>query len=104
MIGQFIEAERVGEADDPAMATELERVTTAPGAGGMLLVPHRELGMAESVLPADCQAIMKIVSAASDPVPARDISVQLGKGTAPGQVEPVRDKLRRPALRAWTAP
>ncbi|MFF4315789.1 hypothetical protein [Streptomyces sp. NPDC001507] len=101
VIGQFIEAERAGEADAPAMAAELERVTTAPGAGGMLLVPHREPGIADSVLPADYQAIMKIVAAASDPVPAKDVSVQLGKGTAPKQVEPVRDKVRRLADRGW---
>lgn len=101
VIGQFIEAERAGEADDPAVAAELERVTTAPGAGGMLLVPHREPGMDESVLPADYQAIMTIVAAAPDPVPAKDISVRLGRGTAPGQVEPVRDKLRRLADRGW---
>ena len=50
VIGQFIEAERNGQADDPAVAEELERVTT-PGAGGMLLVPHREPGMDESALP-----------------------------------------------------
>ncbi|MFF3518668.1 hypothetical protein [Streptomyces sp. NPDC002573] len=101
VIGQFIEADRSGQADDPVMAAELERVTAGPGAGGMLLVPHREPGMDESVLPADYQAIMKIVATASDPVPAKDISVQLGKGTAPGQVEPVRDKLRRLADRGW---
>jgi hypothetical protein len=95
VIGQFIEAERSGQADDPVMAEELERVTAAPGAGGMLLVPHREPGMDEGALPADYQAIWKIVTAASEPVPAKDVSVHLGKGTAPGQVEPVRDKLRR---------
>ena len=100
VIGQFIEAERSGQADDPAVAEELERVTT-PGAGGMLLVPHREPGMDESALPADYQAIMKIVAAASEPVPAKDVSVQLGRGTQPGQVEPVRDKLRRLADRGW---
>ncbi|MFB6963435.1 hypothetical protein ACFCYB_42485 [Streptomyces sp. NPDC056309] len=50
VIGQFIEAERSGQADDSAMAEELKRVTAAPGAGGMLLVPHREPGMDESVL------------------------------------------------------
>lgn len=101
VIGQFIEAEQSGQADDPAMAEELERVTTAPGAGGMLLVPHREPGMTERALPADYQAIVTIVSAASEPVPAKDVSVKLGKGTLPGQVEPVRDKLKRPADRGW---
>ncbi|MCX4734543.1 hypothetical protein [Streptomyces sp. NBC_01363] len=101
VIGQFIEAERSGQADDRAVAEELERVTTAPGAGGMLLVPHREPGVDESALPADYQAIMKMVTAASEPVPAKDVSVQLGRRAQPGQVEPVRDKLRRLADRGW---
>jgi hypothetical protein len=84
VIGQFIDAERrTGQADDPVMAGELERVATGPGAGGMLLVPHREPGMDVSALPADYQAIM------------------LGKAPRPGQVEPVRDKLRRLADRGW---
>lgn len=100
MIGQFIEAERSGQAEAPVAAEELGRVTT-PGAGGMLLVPHREPGMDESALPADYQAITKIVAAASEPVPAKDVSVQLGRGTQPGQVEPVREKLRRLADRSW---
>ena len=39
VIGQFIEAERAGEVDDAGMDAVLERVTVAPGAGGMLLVP-----------------------------------------------------------------
>lgn len=87
-------------ADDPAAVGELERVTT-PGAGGMLLVPHHEPGMDESALPVDYQAIMKIVAAASEQVPAKDVSVQLGRGAQPGRVEPVRDKLRRLADRGW---
>jgi hypothetical protein len=101
VIGQFIEAERSGQADDPVMAEELERVTAAPGAGGMLLVAHRGPGMDASLLPADYQAIVTIVAAASEPVRDKDVSVQLGKGTGPGQVEPVRDKLRRLADRGW---
>ncbi|MEV6057927.1 hypothetical protein [Streptomyces sp. NPDC052107] len=80
VIGQFIEAERSGQAGDLAVAEELERVTTTPGAGEMLLVPHREPGMDESALP-DYRAITKIVVAASKPVPAKDVSVQLGRGT-----------------------
>ncbi|BFV61243.1 hypothetical protein KCMC57_up63470 [Kitasatospora sp. CMC57] len=101
VIGQFIEAERSGTADAPAMAEELERVTATPGAGGLLLVPHREAGMQESALPADYQAIMRIVSGAVEAVPAKDVSVKLGRGTQPGQVEPVRDKLKRLADRGW---
>ncbi|MFI1422916.1 hypothetical protein ACH4VX_34155 [Streptomyces sp. NPDC020731] len=92
---------RVVLADDPAVAEELVRVTTTPGAGGMLPVPHREPGMDESALPADYQTIMKVVAAVSEPVPAKDVSVQLGRGTQPGQVEPVRDKLRCLADRGW---
>ena len=94
VIGQFIEAERNGWADDPAMADEAEQVTAAPGAGGMLLVPHREPGMDDSALPADYRSIMKIVAAASEPATAKGVSVRLGRSTTPGQVEPVRDKLK----------
>jgi hypothetical protein len=53
------------------------------------------------VLPAGYQAIRKIVAAASEPVRAKDVSIQLGKGTGPGQVEPVRDRLKRLADRGW---
>ncbi|MEU6882881.1 hypothetical protein [Streptomyces sp. NPDC046712] len=77
------------------MVGKLERVTTAPGAGGMLPAPHREPNMDESSLPADHQAIMRILAAASGPIPANDVSAELGRGTQPGQVEPVRDKHRR---------
>ena len=38
-------------------------------------------------------------SAVSEPVPAKDVSVKPGRGTGPGQVEPVRDKLKRLADR-----
>ncbi|KUJ36154.1 hypothetical protein ADL25_34065 [Streptomyces sp. NRRL F-5122] len=63
MFGQFADAQRAGQADDPAMAEEFERVTIAPGAGGMLLVPHREVAMGTSALRADYHAIIKIVAA-----------------------------------------
>ncbi|MFH9355790.1 hypothetical protein [Kitasatospora sp. NPDC017646] len=101
VFGQFADARRTGKVDDPAMAEEFERVTISPGAGGMLLVPHREEGMDTSALPVDYQTIMKIVAGASQPVPAKDVSVELGRGTGPGQVEPVRDKLRRLTDRGW---
>lgn len=101
VFGQFADAQRAGTTDDPVMAEEFERVTTSPGAGGMLLVPHRADGMDTSALPADYQAIMKIVAAVSEPVPAKEVSVKLGRGTGPGQVEPVRDKLKRLADRGW---
>ncbi|AWN30116.1 hypothetical protein [Streptomyces sp. NEAU-S7GS2] len=72
VIGQFIEAERAGEADDPAIDTELERVTTSPGAGGMRLIPDRGPEMSTDALPDDYQAIMKVVAnAANRPRPGR---------------------------------
>ncbi|MFF3469068.1 hypothetical protein [Streptomyces sp. NPDC002619] len=101
VIGQFTEAERAGEADDPAMDAELEQVTSTPGAGGMLLVPQRELDMDADLLPEDYQAIMQVVARAAEPVKAGEVSVALGKGTLPGQVEAVRAKLKRLAERGW---
>ncbi|MFB7457033.1 hypothetical protein [Streptomyces sp. NPDC056188] len=100
VIGQFIEAERAGEADDPAMDAELERMTT-PGAGGMLLVPLCEDGTDQGVLPEDYQAIMRVVAGAAEPVKAGQVSDALGRGTLPGQVEAVRAKLKRLAERGW---
>ncbi|MET8630712.1 hypothetical protein ABZW30_44685 [Kitasatospora sp. NPDC004669] len=101
VFGQFADAQRVGQADDAAMAEELERVTTAPGAGGMLLVPHHEEGMDTGVLPADYQEILKVVAGAQDAVKAGDVAVALGKGVQPAQVEPLRGQLRRLADRGW---
>jgi hypothetical protein len=101
VIGQFFEAERAGEADDAVMDAALERVTTAPGAGGMLLIPPREDGMDQDVLPEDYQAIMRVVADVAEPVKAAEVSVALGKGALPGQVEAVRANLKRLAERGW---
>ncbi|MEW2138923.1 hypothetical protein AB0892_20405 [Streptomyces sp. NPDC005409] len=57
--------------------------------------------MDEGTLPSDYQAIMKIVAASAAPVPAKDVSVGLGKGVQPAQVEPVRGQLKRLAERGW---
>lgn len=101
VIGQFIEAERAGEADDPHLDAELERVTAAPGSGGMLLVPRCEDGMDVDALPEDYQAIVEVVAGATEPVKAGEVSVALGGGTLPGQVEAVRAKLKRLSERGW---
>ncbi|MEV6213016.1 hypothetical protein [Kitasatospora sp. NPDC051914] len=101
VFGQLADAQRAGHTDDPEIAAELERVTTTPGAGGMLLVPHREKGMDESALPADYQQILKAVSGATEPLPAKEACVALGVGTQPAQVEPMRGKLKRLAERGW---
>jgi hypothetical protein len=47
----------------------------------MVLVPHREPGIDARALPADYQAIMKIVAAV--PKPAKDVTIQLGRGSGP---------------------
>ncbi|KUL35641.1 hypothetical protein [Streptomyces regalis] len=101
VIGQFIEAERVGEADDPVMDAEFERVTTAPGSGGMRLVPDRADGMDVAALPEDYQAIMRLVAESAGPAQAGQVSEALGRGTLPAQVEAVRAKLKRLAERGW---
>ncbi|PZH09239.1 hypothetical protein C1I97_15080 [Streptomyces sp. NTH33] len=101
VIGQFIEAERAGEADDPVMDAELERVTATPGAGGMRLIPGREEGTDVDVLPDDYQAIMRVVAGAAEPAQAGQVSEALGRGTLPAQVEAVRAKLKRLAERGW---
>ncbi|GGX34089.1 hypothetical protein GCM10010341_64510 [Streptomyces noursei] len=101
VISQFIEAERAGEADDAETDAALERVTAAPGAGGMLLIPLREDGMDVSELPEDYQAVMQVVAGATEPVKAGEVSVQLGRGTLSGQVEAVRAKLKRLSERGW---
>ncbi|MFD3681754.1 hypothetical protein [Streptomyces sp. NPDC058613] len=70
VFGQFADAQRAGWTDDPEMAAELERVTSAPGAGGMLLVPRREQGMDESVLPASTSSGVTPWSHELAPLPA----------------------------------
>ncbi|MFJ8313389.1 MULTISPECIES: hypothetical protein [unclassified Streptomyces] len=100
VIAQFAEADRAGEADDPEMDAEFERVTQSSGAGGLLLV-HREDGLDTGVLPEDYQEIMRLVASATEPVKAADVSVKLGRGTLPAQVEAVRAKLKRLAERGW---
>jgi hypothetical protein len=67
------------------MDAELERVTAAPGAGGMLLVPPREAGMDQGALPEDYQAIMRIVAGAAEPVKAANVSERWAKGRCPGR-------------------
>ncbi|MEU2674899.1 hypothetical protein ABZ622_39995 [Streptomyces sp. NPDC007164] len=101
VIGQFIEAERAGEADDPALDAGLERVTTTPGAGGMRLVPDHTDGMDMNALPEDYQAIMKVIAGTAGPAQAGQVSEALGRGTLPAQVEAVRAKLKRLAERGW---
>jgi predicted transcriptional regulator of viral defense system len=42
-----------------------------------------------------------VVAGVAEPVKAAEVSVALGKGTLPGQVEAVRANLKRLAERGW---
>ncbi|MGP4084428.1 hypothetical protein [Streptomyces sp. KR55] len=107
VFGQYAEATDGGRRDDPALEpapveAEVEPVVAAPGAGGMLLVPHRVEGMTEEVLPADYQRILHVVAGASEgPVMTRDVCEKLGIGVLPAQTEAMRAKLKRLADRGW---
>ncbi|MGW9133516.1 hypothetical protein [Streptomyces sp. NPDC055681] len=96
VFGQYAEATDGGRRDDPALEpapveAEVKPVVAAPGAGGMLLVPHRVEGMTEEVLPADYQRILQVVAGASEgPVMTRDMCEKLGIGVLPAQTEAMR--------------
>lgn len=106
VFGQYAEATDGGRRDDPVMRPDPVEsdapVTQAPGAGGMLLVPHRVEGMSEEMLPADYQRIVQVVAGASDgPVMTREVCEALGTGALPAQTEAMRAKLKRLAERGW---
>ncbi|MFC9626945.1 hypothetical protein ACFTXM_45655 [Streptomyces sp. NPDC056930] len=107
VFGQYAEATDGGRRDDPVtepapVESDPEPVVAAPGAGGMLLVPHRIEGMSEEVLPAAYQRILCVVAGASDgPVMTRDVCEELGIGVLPAQTEAMRAKLKRLADRGW---
>jgi hypothetical protein len=99
VIAQFTEADRAGEADDPEMDAEFKHVIRTSGAGGLLLMVHREDGMDAGVLPEDHQETVRLVAGVPEVVKAADVSGKIGKGTLPAQVKAVRAKLKRLAER-----
>ncbi|WP_234432979.1 hypothetical protein [Streptomyces sp. NRRL S-1824] len=84
-----------------------ERVAAAPAAGqvagrAVLLVPHREGGVDEAVLPPEYQRILAAVRQAGAPVATRAVGETLGLDTGVrGKLEPLRGKLTRLAERGW---
>lgn len=107
---QFLEDRDAGHPDQAEWDAALEEATggeqagsvlLTPGAGGVLLVPHRAEGVSEDALPEDYRKILGIVAAHKEAVMAKDIAVALGKTETPAQVEPVRGKLKRLAERGW---
>ncbi|MFI1073257.1 hypothetical protein [Streptomyces puniciscabiei] len=86
------------DAEKPSAQAETAQV----GGRGALLVPHREAGAGEAVLPPDYQRLMKIVRNAGGPVRVKDVGVELGlEVEVKGRLEPLRGKLSKPAGRGW---
>ncbi|MGV9881141.1 hypothetical protein [Streptomyces sp. NPDC003006] len=84
-----------------------ERAATAPavaqvGGEGVLLIPHRAAGMADTALPPEYQRILASVRAAGGPVMVRQVGEALGLDTGVrGKPEPLRGKLTKLAGRGW---
>jgi guanyl-specific ribonuclease Sa len=79
-----------------------QAATVQVGGRGVLLVPHREAGAGEEVLPPDYQRLMKIVRNAGGPIRVKDVGVELGlEVEAKGRLEPLRGKLSKLAGRGW---
>ena len=77
-------------------------VTAQVAGRAVLLVPHREAGMAESVLPPEYQRIWAAVRQAGAPVATRAVGEELGLDTGVrGKLEPLRGKLTKLADRGW---
>ena len=86
-------------ADEQATAAP---VTTQVAGRPVLLVPHREAGMAETALPPEYQHILAVVRQAGAPVATRTVGEALGLDTGVrGRLEPLRGKLTKLAGRGW---
>lgn len=84
------------DAEKPSAQAKTAQV----GGHGVLLVPHRETGAGEDVLPPDYQRLMKIVRNAGGPVQVKDVGVELGlEVEVKGRLEPLRGKLSKLAGR-----
>ncbi|MGW1102452.1 hypothetical protein [Streptomyces sp. NPDC002540] len=100
-------AERVAYRLVGQLHAETERETTPAQAAGqfagraVLLVPQRERGMDEAVLPEDYQRIMDVVRRADGPVMVKQVGAELGMSYEPARSEALRAKLNRLAERGW---
>jgi hypothetical protein len=98
-------AERVMRRLAEQLRAEPEQ-KTPPSAGQVagrvvLLVPQRERGVDEAVLPADYQRIMDVVRRAEGPVMVKQVCGELGISLEPARSEALRSKLNRLAERGW---
>jgi hypothetical protein len=67
----------------------------------VVLVPLRERGLDEAVLPADYQRIMDVVRRAQGLVMVKQVCGELGISLEPARSEALRSKLNRLAERGW---
>ncbi|MGX4694742.1 hypothetical protein [Streptomyces sp. JNUCC 63] len=100
-------AERVARRLAEQLHAEAEREATSALAAGqvagraVLLVPQRERGMDEAMLPADYQRIMGVVRRADGPVMVKQVCAELGMSSEPARSEALHAKLNRLAERGW---
>ncbi|WP_235092875.1 hypothetical protein [Streptomyces sp. A1-5] len=79
-----------------------QAVPAQVGGRGVLLVRHREAGIAEDALPPDYQQTMKIVREAGGPVRVKDVGTALGlEVEVKSRLEPLRGKLTKLSGRGW---
>ncbi|MFD7409315.1 hypothetical protein ACFV7R_43320 [Streptomyces sp. NPDC059866] len=84
-----------------------ERAAAAPvsaqvGGKAVLMVPHREPGVADTALPPEYQRILTVVAQAGGPVAVRQVGEELGLEVGVrGKLEPLRGKLSKLAGRGW---
>lgn len=84
-----------------------ERVSPGPvpgqvGGRAVMLIPHREPGSDEGMLPPDYQRIIAAVRQAAGPVMAREVGEVVGVDVSVrSKLEPLRGKLVRLVDRGW---
>ncbi|MGY3676884.1 hypothetical protein [Streptomyces sp. TE33382] len=98
-------AERVLERVSEQLADERTSAALAPGQVGgraVMLIPHREPGADEDMLPPDYQRILAAVRQAAGPVMAREVGEVVGVDVSVrAKLEPLRSKLVRLVDRGW---
>jgi hypothetical protein len=98
-------AERVLERMTVQLAEERASARPVPGqvAGRtVMLIPHREPGTDESMLPPDYQRIIAAVRQAAGPIMAREVGEVVGVDiSVKAKLEPLRSKLVRLVDRGW---
>ncbi|MET8405529.1 hypothetical protein [Streptomyces sp900116325] len=98
-------AERVWHRMAEQFAGEQATATPVPvqvAGRAVLLVPHREGGMDQTVLPPEYQKILAVVRQAGAQVATRAVGEALGLEVGVrGRLEPLRGKLTKLAERGW---